>query len=182
MAAKVFFEETMSDNKEKGVVEKRFKGMAFPILNQVTVAGVLMADPPLRQTRRGVPVTNFVIKTMPEASHLAALEGMEREPCFISVVVWAQQAITCNKYLKKGSPVLIVGELQSMPNASTESAYFPVQINAQWIQYLDKGENAISLFEAEEQPAAPADKKSEPEDSVGMEKQPGGSSEQLPVE
>jgi hypothetical protein len=98
--------------------------MAFPILNQVTVAGVLMADPPLRQTRRGVPVTNFVIKTMPEASHLAALEGMEREPCFISVVVWAQQAITCNKYLKRLSG-LIVGELQSMPNASNRKRLFP---------------------------------------------------------
>ncbi len=136
----------MSEIKENEGVDKRLnKSMAFPIINQATVAGVLMGDPPLRQTRRGVPVTNFVIKTMPEESGITPPEGWEREPCYVSVVMWAQQAVNCNRYLKKGSPVLIIGELQSMPNATPENGFYPVQINAQWIQYLDRGENATSM-------------------------------------
>ncbi|MBN1541523.1 single-stranded DNA-binding protein [candidate division KSB1 bacterium] len=145
----------MSEIKENDGTEKRVnKNMAFPILNQATIAGVLMGDPPLRQTRRGVPVTNFVIKTTPEQSTIASPEGWEREPCYVSVVVWAQQAVNCNRYLKKGSPVLIIGELQSMPNAAPESGFFPVQINAQWIQYLDRGENATSMEDETEAASA----------------------------
>lgn len=114
------------------------KSYDFPNVNRVVVAGMLMQDPPLRWTSRGVPVTNFVICTEPEAE-AGALEGMEREHCYISVVVWAQQAVQCNKYLKRGNSVLIIGELQSMPNSAPEKVYYPIQINAQWIQYLEKG-------------------------------------------
>ena len=66
-------------------------------------------------------------------------EGLEREPVFVSVVVWAKQAVQCSKHLKKGSAVIILGELQSMPNTNLEENFLPVQISAQWIQYLEKG-------------------------------------------
>jgi len=52
--------------------------------------------------------------------------------------VWSKQAVQCNKFLKKGSSVLILGELQSMPNSEPENGYFPIQLSAQWIQYLEK--------------------------------------------
>jgi single-strand DNA-binding protein len=114
------------------------KSYDFPNVNRVVLAGNLMQDPPLRWTSRGVPVTNFVIATEPEPE-LGIIEGMEREHCYISVVVWAQQAVQCNKYLKKGNSVLIIGELQSMPNGAPDKGYYPIQVNAQWIQYLEKG-------------------------------------------
>lgn len=121
-----------------GAVETRNRDFAFPSVNRVAIAGKLIQDPPLRWTTRGVPVTNFVIVTSPESA-LALGEGYERPPCYISVVVWAQQAVQCNKFLRKGSAVLVIGELQSMPNNAPERNYFPVQVNAQWIQYLEKG-------------------------------------------
>ena len=34
---------------------------------------------------------------------------------------------------------MVIGELQSMPNHAPERNYYPVQVNAQWIQYLEKG-------------------------------------------
>ncbi|HNW58376.1 MAG TPA: single-stranded DNA-binding protein [bacterium] len=114
------------------------KEYAFPSVNRVAIAGRLIQDPPLRWTTRGVPVTNFVIVTAPE-SETNLPEGMERPPCYISIVVWAQQAVQCNKFLRKGSSVMVIGELQSMPNHAPERNYFPVQVNAQWIQYLEKG-------------------------------------------
>ncbi|MBN2412176.1 single-stranded DNA-binding protein [candidate division KSB1 bacterium] len=113
---------------------KRFK---FPVLNRVAVAGSLIHDPPIRWTKRGVPVTNFIIATEPEKV-INAPEGMDRESCYVSVVVWSKQALQCNKFLKKGSSVLILGELQSMPNNEPENEYYPIQLSAQWIQYLEK--------------------------------------------
>ena len=109
-----------------------------PDINRIFVAGTLIQDPPLRRTRKGVPVTNFIVVTRPEINAKISAE-MRREPCFISVVVWAKQAVQCSKHLRKGSAVIVLGELQSMPNAKPEDGFFPIQISAQWIQYLEKG-------------------------------------------
>ncbi len=122
---------------------------AFPDVNKVMVAGRLVHNPPLRKTKKGVPVTNFIIETFPEKIQ-ESTEGMARESCQISVVVWAQQALHCHHNLKKGNTLLIVGELQSMPNANPNKHFFPVQINAQWIQYLDTLFDSQQKYDEEE--------------------------------
>ncbi len=109
-----------------------------PDINRVIIAGQLLHDPPLRRTRKGVAVTNFIVVTQPDQVPVKQ-EGLEREPVYISIVVWAKQAVQCCKYLRKGSSVVIFGELQSMPNARPEEQYLPVQISAHWVQYLEKG-------------------------------------------
>lgn len=109
----------------------------FPDINQISVAGRLQHDPPIRWTKKGVPVTNFLLVVTPDES-ANYFEKHPREETIVSVVVWAKQALQCKKYLKKGSAVLIQGELQSMPNAKPEDGFYPVQINAQLIEYLDK--------------------------------------------
>ena len=121
----------------------------FPDLNQVTIAGVLQHDPPIRWTKKGVPVTNFLLRAVPDKSS-NLFEQTERQECVISVVVWAKQALQCKKYLKKDSAVIIAGELQSMPNAKPEEGFYPVQINAQWIQYLDKSLGEIEDIDDEQ--------------------------------
>ena len=109
----------------------------FPDVNQVSIAGRLQHDPPMRWTKKGVPVTNFLLVVTPDPS-ANYFESHPRQETVVSVVVWAKQALQCKKYLKKGSAVMIHGELQSMPNAEPEDGFYPVQLNAQWIQYLDK--------------------------------------------
>ncbi|MBN1996458.1 single-stranded DNA-binding protein [candidate division KSB1 bacterium] len=116
----------------------------LPEVNRVAIAGTLMHDPPLRWTKKGVPVTNFIISTVPDTT-LSFQDESERESCYVSIVVWANQAIQCNKYLKKGHSVLILGELQSMPNLDLKCEDYPIQVNAQWIQYLEKD---ITKFES----------------------------------
>ena len=106
----------------------------YPDINRIYISGTLLHDPPLRYTRKGVPVTNFIIVTAPDSE--SPESGSDRKPCYISVVVWSKQAVQCSKNLKKGSPVVILGELQSMPNLNPNDDYYPVQISAQWIQYL----------------------------------------------
>ena len=95
-----------------------------------------------------------ITRTEPEKS-LGYQDDYERQPCFVSIVVWAQQAIQCNKYLRKGHPVMIIGELQSMPNASPTNGFFPVQINAQWIQYLEKNDLRFDLNREDDLPGEP---------------------------
>ena len=134
--------ETNTDNETKSAPDSEKSAnskMQFnhPDINRVFIAGSLLHDPPLRRTRKGVPVTNFIVVTQPEEFQEDA-EGFDREQLYISVVVWAKQAVQCSRHLKKGSSVIILGELQSMPNASVEKSFFPVQISAQWIQYLEK--------------------------------------------
>jgi single-strand DNA-binding protein len=119
------------------------KHIVFPDVNRVAIAGKLLHDPPIRWTKKGVPVTNFLISTIPDKE----IESIDREPCNVSVVVWANQAIQCNKYLRKGQSVLIVGELQSMPNCEPGKDYYPIQVNAQWIQYLDKEKRSKAVSE-----------------------------------
>jgi single-stranded DNA-binding protein len=121
-----------------------------PDINRVFIAGHLLYDPPLRRTRKGIPVTNFIVVTQPDIPDVMP-EGFEREPVYVSVVVWAKQAVQCTKHLKKGSSVVILGELQSMPNARSEDNFLPVQISAQWIQYLEKDRcSKISMLEEDE--------------------------------
>jgi single-stranded DNA-binding protein len=125
------------------------KELNFPDLNQVTIAGVLQHDPPIRWTKKGVPVTNFLLRVIPDKSS-NLFEETKREECVISVVVWAKQALQCKKYLKKDSAVIIAGEIQSMPNAKPDEGFYPVQINAQWIQYLDKSLGEIEDIDDEQ--------------------------------
>ena len=127
---------------EQNSHEEEKKGFHFPELNQVTIAGVLEHDPPIRWTKKGVPVTNFLLRTRPDPCSTVA-DKIKREECIVSVVVWARQALQAKKYLKKGNAVIITGELQSMPNAKPEEGFYPVQINAQWIQYLDRSMDEI---------------------------------------
>jgi len=139
-------ENNTTENIEQVAEEKEYN---FPDLNQVTIAGMLQHDPPIRWTKKGVPVTNFLLKAVPDSGANLILET-DRKECIISVVVWAKQALQCKKYLKKDSAVIITGELQSMPNAKPEEGFYPIQVNAQWIQYLDKSLGDIEDDEDEQ--------------------------------
>ncbi len=139
--------QTMDKDNNLNIQDVEFN---HPDINRVFVAGALLHDPPLRRTRKGVPVTNFIVVTKPDKQSNSDAE-LQREPVLVSVVVWAKQAVQCSKHLRKGSSVIILGELQSMPNSKPEHAFLPVQISAQWIQYLEQGKfNKISIDEEEE--------------------------------
>ncbi len=162
METKIENDEKYSPQLEEAQqVENLDTGFNHPDINRVFLAGTLLHDPPLRRTRKGVPVTNFIVVTKPE--HPEELDDeMEREPVYVSVVVWAKQAVQCSKHLKKGSAVIILGELQSMPNAKPDAGFLPVQISAQWIQYLEKGKfSKIVITEEEESNSVETPQKAE---------------------
>ena len=79
--------------------------MAF---NKVILMGRLTADPELKQTQSGTAVTSFSL-----AVDRRYNKDEEKKCDFITVVAWKQTAEFICKYFKKGSAILLCGELQT---------------------------------------------------------------------
>jgi single-strand DNA-binding protein len=80
-------------------------------LNMVVLAGNLTRDPELKFLPSGSAVCNF---SMAMNRKWKAQNGeWKDEVTFVGVVVWGKAGEACGEYLKKGSPVLVEGRLQS---------------------------------------------------------------------
>lgn len=79
--------------------------------NKVILGGRLTADPELKQTQSGIPVTSFSIAVSRRASRNA--EGQEPTADFINCVAWRNSAEFITKYFRKGSSICVTGTLQT---------------------------------------------------------------------
>ena len=78
-------------------------------MNKVYLIGNLTRDPETSETSGGVHVCRFAIAVN---RSYASADGT-RETDFFNITVWRQLAENCGKYLKKGSKVAVVGQLQN---------------------------------------------------------------------
>ena len=76
--------------------------------NKVILIGRLTADPELKQTGTGTAVTSFTIAV--DRKHY---KDSEKKADFINIVAWRQSAEFICKYFRKGSAIIVVGELQT---------------------------------------------------------------------
>ncbi len=111
--------------------------LKMPELNSVVIAGNLTRDPICRQTTNGTPVVNFSIAS--NRKYRDANNQWQEEVCYVGIVAWNKLAESCSSRLKKGSAVLIDGELQShlFKNEDGVSRNV-VEIKARRIQFLNK--------------------------------------------
>ncbi|MBQ7353765.1 MAG: single-stranded DNA-binding protein [Clostridia bacterium] len=79
--------------------------MANLNLNKAILGGRLTADPELKQTPQGVPVTSFSIAVN--------RKGKDAQADFINCVAWRQTAEFICRYFKKGSSICISGSIQT---------------------------------------------------------------------
>jgi single-strand DNA-binding protein len=111
--------------------------LKMPELNSVMVAGNLTKDPVFRETSNNTPVVNFHIaanRRYKDSSNL-----WQEDVCYVGVVAWNKLADSCRDRLKKGSAVLIDGELQSRTFKTDDSRNRTiVEIKAKRIQFLNK--------------------------------------------
>ena len=77
-------------------------------MNKATLIGRLAADPELRQTGGGVPVTSFTL-----AVDRAYSKGNDRQTDWIDIVAWRGTAEFVCKYFQKGSPIVVEGSIQT---------------------------------------------------------------------
>ena len=111
--------------------------LKMPELNNVIIAGNLTKDPVYRHTTNGTPVVNFSIAC--NRKYRDASNHWQEEVCYVGIVAWNRLADSCSNRLRKGSAVLIDGELQShvLKNEDGFSRNI-LEIKAQRIQFLNK--------------------------------------------
>lgn len=104
-------------------------------LNKVILMGNLGQKPEIRYTATQVPVVNFSVATSEYKKDQSGNPG--EETSWHRVVVWNQQAENCNKYLDKGSKVLIEGRIQySTWTDQQGNKRYSTEILAQRVQFL----------------------------------------------
>ena len=82
--------------------------------NKVILMGNLVADPELKQTQSGISVCNFRIAVQRRfAKNDQNGQSGQQTADFFDIVVWRQSAEFVCRYFKKGSSILVCGQLQT---------------------------------------------------------------------
>lgn len=79
--------------------------------NKITLVGNLGADPELRYTPQGTPVSSFNLATNERRKDRATGENNDITTWF-RVTLWGRQAEVAAQYLTRGKPVYIEGRLR----------------------------------------------------------------------
>jgi len=128
-------------------------------LNKVILIGNLGADPELKFTPSGQSVCNLRLATTEKWKNK---DGEKQEKTeWHRVTVWGKQAENCAKYLEKGRPVYVEGQLQTRSYDKDGQKHYATDVRADEVKFLGTGRGSIS---------APADRDDEdkaggPEDS-----------------
>ena len=105
-------------------------------LNRVAIAGNLTKDPDLRHTGNGTAVCSFTVAV--NRRYKVGTEVKE-EVSFLRVTVWSEMGKNCEKYLSKGSGVLVEGHLkQERWEGEDGKMKDKTAIVAQRVHFLDK--------------------------------------------
>lgn len=114
-------------------------------MNKIIISGNLVRDVELQTTTSGKSLARFSVAVKRDY----ATDG-QVECDFFNCVVWGAFAETCNKYLKKGSKVIVEGRLNTRTYESNDGAKKLIyEINATNVEFLsgtktgDKEENAV---------------------------------------
>ena len=111
------------------------------MFNLVVLTGRLTADPELKTTPSGVPVTRFSI-----AVNRNYRAGEEQQTDFINIVAWRQRAEFISKYFKKGNLIGIEGSIQTGrytdKNGNNRTSFDVVVNNAQFVESKRDGGSA----------------------------------------
>lgn len=111
--------------------------LKMPDVNNVLIAGNLTCDPSFRKTTNGTPVANFFIASNRKFKDN---NGQWRENvCYVGVVAWYKLAESCFENLKKGSAIIVEGELQSRSWRNDDgTSRNVVEVKARRIQFLNR--------------------------------------------
>lgn len=88
---------------------------------QLTIVGNLGRDPEMRYLPNGTAVTNFPVATTRKWTDSSG--AAKEQTTWFRVAVFGRSAEACNSYLKKGSRILVVGELQADENTGGPRVY-----------------------------------------------------------
>lgn len=104
-------------------------------MNKVIIVGHLGADPEFKALTNS-PVCNFSVAT----SEKWVKDGEHHERTeWHRIVVWGKLAEICNKYLTKGSQVLLEGKLQTRSwEGQDGNKKYTTEVIAEHVTFLDR--------------------------------------------
>lgn len=118
-------------------------------LNKVMIIGNIGAEPEMRFTANGSPVTSFRIAVNRVRSGTDGDRKEETE--WFSVVTWNKLAETCNQFLGKGRRVYVEGRLQTRSwDGQDGQKHYRTEIIANDVLFLDRRGAAMDSGEAGE--------------------------------
>lgn len=123
--------------------------------NKAILVGRLTADPELRQTPNGVPVTSFSIAV----NRSFTSKGGERQTDFIDIVAWRQTAEFVCRYFSKGRAILVEGSIQTRSfvdkNGNNRRAWEVVADSCHFVESKNASGGGGYPAENESYPSAP---------------------------
>ncbi len=122
-------------------------------INSIVIGGNLARDVELKDTSTGRKVCTMVVAN--NRTYMSNGNKM-KETAFVDVEVWGVIAENCAKYLKKGSPVVVVGRLKQDKWEQDGQKRSRLKIVATNVQFLtsanrENGESAAAHVQMEEE-------------------------------
>lgn len=103
-------------------------------MNKVILVGRLVRDPEVKTTQSQTSVCSFTIAVDRRYKN----HDGERQADFISCVAWRQAAEFLGKYIRKGSRIGIVGNLQSRSyDDATGRTVYVTEVNVEEIEFVE---------------------------------------------
>ena len=112
------------------------------MLNKAILVGRLTADPELRTTPNGVPVTTFRIAIDRPFSSKSG----ERQADFITIVAWRSSAEFVCKYFQKGSAIGVDGSIQTRDYTDKEgNKRFSFEVVADRVTFVERRQSGAPV-------------------------------------
>jgi len=103
--------------------------------------GRLGADPEMRFTQKGTPVTTFRV----------AVDGRQNETTWFRVTTWGKLAEVCNQYLGKGRLVFVEGEVKvSTWTGKDGQPRATLELTANTVKFLERGRSTSDVPDVDE--------------------------------
>ena len=139
--------------------------LRMPSLNKVLITGNLVDDPRTNILQNGTSVANFRIAS--SRSYRGRDNEWHQKTCFVDVVAWRKTAELVSSNLRKGSPVLVEGELQTSTwQAQDGSNRSRVEIQARRVQFLERRDSGGDRGSAPDQ-QGPSHSRQQPDNGGG---------------
>jgi single-strand DNA-binding protein len=122
-------------------------------LNIVLLMGNLTRDPEVRFLPSGEAVADMQLAV---SRKYKTRDGQEKEEaCFVGVDAWGRTAENCQKYLHKGSPILVEGRLQYHQWEKDGQKHNRLRVNASRVQFMSSRSGDAARSGEAPPPAAP---------------------------
>ena len=102
--------------------------------NKVILGGRLTADPELKTTPSGIPVTTFTVAVN---RRFGGKNGEDAQADFFNVTAWRQTAEFITRYFRKASSICVVGSIQTRTWEKDGVKHYATEIVADEAYFVD---------------------------------------------